>query len=299
MKTAKRIALVVVALVVIGLLAVYFNLNRIVRRTIEVQATDSLTLQTKVGGARLALFGGQLKLDDMTIASPQGYAAPHMLALDSGSVEVSYGELNDDPVRINSMTLRKPRLVIEQSNGKFNFQVLSETGSQTPQDSGTPSDGNRQEGEPIRVIIEKLKIENAAVVLRPGLPGLDQEIVVDVPTIELSNVGTGGGSTNGAAIKDVVMEIISALAEKSGNANIPEQLQKQLKQGAEQVANRVRDEARKQVESLTGRVDDQLKGTGINVGESVNKELGNLLGGAKDKDAKEAEEKKERKRERQ
>src|SRR5688500_15514367 len=271
MKTARRIALVVLALVVIGALAVYFNLNRIVRRTVEVQATDSLTLQTKVGGARLALFGGALTLDDLTIASPEGYNAPHMLVLDSGSVDVSYGELRGDPVRIDSLTLHKPRLVIEQSNGKFNFQVLSERGSQTPQDSGSPSDGERQEGELIRVIVEKLKIENAAVVLRPGLPGLDQEIVVDVPTIELTDVGTANGSKNGAAIKDVVMEVIAALAAKSGNANIPEQLQKQLQQGAEQALSRVKDEARKQVESLTGQLDEQLKGTGINVGESVNK----------------------------
>ena len=296
MKTARRVLLVVLVLVLIGALVAYFNLNRVVRRTIEVQATDSLTLQTKLGGARLALFGGELSLDDMTIASPQGYSAPHMLALDSGSVQVSYGELNDDPVRINSLTLNKPRLVIEQSNGKFNFQVLSDTGSQTPPDSGAPSDGDRQEGEPIRLIIEKLKIENAAVVLRPGLPGLDQEIVVDVPTLEMTNVGTGDGSQNGAAIKDVVMEVISALAAKSGNANIPEQLQKQLKQGAEQLAQRVSGEARKQVEALTGKVDEQLKGTGINVGESVNKELGNLLGGGKEADAEADGKKKERRR---
>ena len=215
MKMARRIALVALALIVIGALAVYFNLNRIVRRTVEVQATDSLALQTKVGGARLALFGGALTLDDLTIASPEGYNAPHMLALDSGSVDVSYDELRGDPVRIDSLTLHKPRLVIEQSNGKFNFQVLSERGSQTPQESGSPSDGHRQEGEPIRVIVEKLKIENAAVVLRPGLPGLDQEIVVDVPTIELTDVGTGDVSQNGAAIKDIVMEVIGALVAKS------------------------------------------------------------------------------------
>ena len=297
MKMARRIALVALALIVIGALAVYFNLNRIVRRTVEVQATDSLALQTKVGGARLALFGGALTLDDLTIASPEGYNAPHMLALDSGSVDVSYGELRGDPVRIDSLTLHKPRLVIEQSNGKFNFQVLSERGSQTPQESGSPSDGQRQEGEPIRVIVEKLKIENAAVVLRPGLPGLEQEIVVDVPTFELTDVGTGDGSQNGAAIKDVVMEVIGALAAKSGNANIPEQLKKQLQQGAEQVLSRVKDEARKQVESLTGRLDEQIKGTGINVGESVNKELSNVLGGD-DKDTDQAK-KKERRRERQ
>lgn len=297
MKMARRILLVVLVLVVIGALVAYLNLNRVVRRTIESQATDSLTLQTQLGGARLALFGGQLKLDDLTIASPQGYNAPHMLALDSGTVQVSYGELNDDPVRIRSMTLNEPRLVIEQSQGKFNFQVLSDLVSQTP-----------PEQERMRVVIDRLRIQNANVVLRPGLPGLEQEIVVNVPSIELENVGSGEGAENGAAIKDVVMEVISALAAKSGNANIPEQLKKQLEQGAEQLAQRVGAEARKQIEQITGGLDEQLKGKGINVGEAVEKELGNLLGGGDraDGDAEEqtaedakAAKKKERKRERQ
>lgn len=292
MKMARRILLVVLVLVVIGALVAYLNLNRVVRRTIESQATDSLTLQTQLGGARLALFGGQLKLDDLTIASPQGYNAPHMLALDSGTVQVSYGELNDDPVRIRSMTLNEPRLVIEQSQGKFNFQVLSDLVSQTPPDQ-----------ERMRVVIDRLRIQNANVVLRPGLPGLEQEIVVNVPSIELENVGSGEGAENGAAIKDVVMEVISALAAKSGNANIPEQLKKQLEQGAEQLAQRVGAEARKQIEQITGGLDEQLKGKGINVGEAVEKELGNLLGGAdsevQNADDAKAAKKEERKRERQ
>jgi uncharacterized protein involved in outer membrane biogenesis len=262
MKSARRILLVVLAIAVIAGLVVYLNLNRIVRRTIETQATHSLTLQTRLDSARLSLFGGKLTLGDLTIASPQGYDAPHMLALDSGTVQVSYGELNDDPVRIQSMTLNRPKLVIEQSQGKFNFQVLSDLVSQTPPDR-----------ERLRVVIDRLTIQEASVVLRPGLPGLEQEIVVAVPTVELSNVGTGEGAQNGAAIKDVVMEVISALAAKSGNANIPEQLKKQLEQGAEQLAQQVSAEARKQIERITERVDEQLGGTGVNIGDVVSKEL--------------------------
>src|SRR5947209_10988082 len=155
MRLFRRITLAVVLLIIIALVILYFNLNRIIKHTIEVQSSDSLNLQTQLGSARLAIFGGNFSMNDLQIASPQGFSAPKILQLDKGAVQVSYGQLRSDPIHIKSLTLRKPLVAIEQSNGKFNFQVVQE---QLPK-----SDPNAQ---PIKVIIDELKIEDATVVLR-------------------------------------------------------------------------------------------------------------------------------------
>src|SRR5207249_1967777 len=52
MRLFRRIALAVVALIIIALGILYFNLNRIIKHTIEVQSTDSLNLQTQLVSAR-------------------------------------------------------------------------------------------------------------------------------------------------------------------------------------------------------------------------------------------------------
>src|SRR2546423_12210340 len=217
MRLLRRIAVAVVALIIIALGILYFNLNRIIKHTIEVQSTDSLNLQTRLGSARLAIFGGNFSMNDLQIASPQGFSAPKILQLDKGAVQVSYGELRSDPIHINSLTLRKPAIVVEQANGKFNFQAVMD---QIPK-----SDPNAKE---IRVIIDELKIEDAIVVLHPGLPGLSQEIKVNVPSLDLHDIGTGEGNKNGAAIKDVALLVISSLAEKAGDMSNIDALKSQL-----------------------------------------------------------------------
>ena len=163
-------------------------------------------------------------MNDLQIASPQGFSAPRILQLDKGAVQVSYGQLRSDPVHITSLTLRKPSIVVEQANGKFNFQAVMD---QMPK-----SDPN---AKPIKVIIDNLKIEDATVILHPGLPGLSQELKVTVPTLEMHDVGSGEGNKNGAAIKDVAVLVITALAQKGGDMSNIDALKGQLSAAAKNV----------------------------------------------------------------
>src|SRR3954465_3982078 len=179
MRLIRRIIYAVVLLVIIAVVVVYFNLNRIVKHQIEVQSTNSLNLQTQLGSARLAIFGGNFSMNDLQIASPAGFSSPRMLQLDKGAVEVSYGQLRQDPIHIKSLTLKKPVIAVEQANGKFNFQAV--------QDSLPKSDPN---AKPVNVIIDLLKIEDAQVVLHPGLPGLSSEMKINVPSLEMHDVGS-------------------------------------------------------------------------------------------------------------
>src|SRR5207244_4909501 len=114
MKFLKWGILAVVVVVVAALLIVWMNLNGIVRRTVETQGTKQLDVKTTLGGATVSLFGGSLGLKDLQIASPPGYAAPQMLALGKGHAAVSYGQLRQQPVHVQTIELNAPKLVIEQ-----------------------------------------------------------------------------------------------------------------------------------------------------------------------------------------
>src|SRR5262245_45144276 len=97
----KWIAIAVFTVIVCVLAIIWFNLNGIVKRTIETQATNSLDLKTTLAGATVSIFGGSVHLFDLAIASPEGYSAPHMLALGGAGVKVQLGELRQDPVHIS------------------------------------------------------------------------------------------------------------------------------------------------------------------------------------------------------
>ena len=132
---------------------------------------------------RGSVLGGMVSLSDLKVGSPQGFDAPQMFALGGASVDVSYGELRKEPIHIDEVVIDAPHLVIEQKDGKFNFQTLMQ------QDSKPPG-----EGEPIKLVVNSLKVNNSQVTLRPGIPGLENEIQIPIPSFDLKNVGSGEGA---------------------------------------------------------------------------------------------------------
>jgi hypothetical protein len=234
-------------LLVVGVGAIlWVNLNRIVKHTVETQASSQLQLKTELNSAALSIFGGSVNLNDLRIASPQGFAAPQMFRLTNADVNVKLGDLRGDPVRVQSITLDKPRLVVERSGNTFNFKRAMELMPKQPE---TPPD----QSKPLKVIIDELTIKDPVVVVRPGqinIPGvkLPEEITVTIPTMAMKNIGTGEGAQNGAAVKDVVMQVITAMAANAANSNqLPDQLKNLLNVDVKQVVAGLTAEAQKRI----------------------------------------------------
>lgn len=325
-------AVVVLLLLIVGGGVLYVYRNTLVERAIEEQATKSTNLKTELDGVNLSLFGSQLDLDGLKIASPQGkgFTAPYMLTLGGADVDVSYGQLRQDPVRIGSITLDKPKLVIERADtgGALNFKVAADL---MPKTDTQPD----PQAEPTRLVIDTLTIQEANVVVRPGIPGLAEEITVPIPTVTMKNIGSGEGAQNGAAMKDVVMQVITVLAARASESDqLPQQLQNLMKVNVGQTVAYLGQEAQKRiVESIPGPLGGALANL-INdpqallkdpsaIEQRMQQEVGKLIGGALppgtepgsdgqkliqeglkgilggDKDEKKDRERKERKRERE
>lgn len=293
---------VLLLVIVAGGTIVWLNLNRIVKHTVETQSTAQLNLKTELDSAALSVFGGKVSLDDLRIASPQGFQAPQMFRLGGADVAVKLSALRSDPVRVSSITLDRPKLVIERSGNTFNFKRAMELMPRTPQ---KPADESR----PLKLIIDELTVKDPTVVIRPGqinIPGLKlpEEITVSIPTITMKQIGTGEGAQNGAAVKDVVMQVITAMAAQAANSGqLPEQLKNLLNIDVKQAIAGLTDEARRRLaEALpgdAGRIVSEvladpnalLKDPGKVIGaqaeqlkqqaqEEAQKRIGGLVGGA-------------------
>ena len=113
-------------------------------------------------------------------------------------------------------------------------------------------------GEEAEYIWHKATALNGAdVVILPGLPGLSREINVHVPSLTLKNVGRSG---NGAAIHDVAMQVITALAERAAQSGgIPAELKGLLHLNVAATAASVGNEAVKRVgEAVPGQLGKDL-----------------------------------------
>src|SRR3989442_2559901 len=278
MKPLRRTVVVLFSLLVVAGVIAYLGLDRILKTTVEKQSSASLKLRTTLNSARLSLFGGKVNLNRLRIASPQGFSAPHMLELGDTDLAVSYGQLRKDPIHVQSLTLNQPRLVIEQSNDALNFS--------NAMDRMPPSDSSAE--KPITLVIDELKMQDAVVVIHPGLPGVRQEIAVPVPSIALKNVGSGRGSQNGAAIKDVVMAVVTALAGSAAQSgSLPPELKAVLQLNVGQVAGKLGAEAQKQIAAAIpgelgkrlGKVAGDPQALAKDPTKVLQGEVGGILGG--------------------
>ena len=290
MKKLRRILVVVVILVVAAVAIVFARIDRILKATIETQSTSSLKLTTSLDSASLALFGGKVDLHQLQIGSPDGFSAPHMFEMGKLAVAVDYGQLTKEPVRIKQITINQPKFVLEQADGKMNFKAVM--------DGLPPTDPN---AKVIKVIIDELIVTDAMVEVRLGnLPGLGAMAPIQIPKISmtLKNIGNSDGATNGAAIKDVVMQVATALAGKAGDAgNFPNQLKGMLQSNLTSMATKLGGEFTKQLGGITNNLQGELNkiAPGVDLNKIIptkdldpNKAIGDLFGGKKDKDKKPA-----------
>lgn len=305
-KVVTRLLLVLVLLLVAGGVVVYFYIDKLIQRTIETQTTQSLRLQTTLGGTSLSVFGGKFGMSDMKVASPEGFTAPHMLTLGDAKVNVSYGQLRNNPVHVANITLDRPTLVIEQANGVFNFKKAQDGMSpsappptapdgsppapqqpappQPPQTSQPPASPEPAK-EQMKVIIDELTVTNAVVVLRPGLdlPVVPKEITIPVGSLTMRNIGNGDGAGNGAAMKDVAMQVITALAAQANSSGkIPAELQALLNGDLSSVMNRLGDEAQKRVLAAVPGEAGQVLSKLVADPAALTKEPGKVVGQAVD-----------------
>ena len=298
---------VVVLLVVVGVAVVFSRIDSIVRTTVEREGTAQLDLATTLQDADLSLFGGSLTLDKLAIANPEGYSAPVIFELGQVNVDVSYGELMDEPVRIGNISINSPRLVIERGAGgldqlaRINLRDLMDR-LDTSSDEPTT-----------KLIIDELTVSGTEVVIRPNIQGLQEQYVVRVPDITLTEVGTADEAQNGSEIGRVISEVAMALAQRAVESeDLPPELRGLLAGDLDAIVNQYKEKLSQELQSkiqeqvgdlkeklgedLGGAAEQLLQGdankavedvkqrTGDAVNREIERGIGGLLGGRRSGD---------------
>jgi hypothetical protein len=281
-------AFLLLLLIVVGAgVYVYVNLNSIIETTVEKQGTAQLNVPTTLGGANVSLFGGSVALSDFNLGSPQGYTADKMMSLGGLDVKVKLSELRNEPLRIESINVSNPKLVLEQKGMAFNIKKFIDA---LP--AGEPAPANE---EPLKLIIGNLKVTGTQVVLRPdvqalkGLPGgvgdklnLQSEYTLTIPPIELKEIGTGEGAANGAALKDVVTMLVTEMSAKAAQSEqLPPEIRQILSGDVSAIADAVKAkvsaEVQKQVEGVKAQVEEKRAEIQQKLEAQVGKAAGDVL----------------------
>jgi hypothetical protein len=246
-KWTKRIALLVLVLLVAGGVTLYFTIDGIIRKQVVAQSSKSLNLATHLQAANFQPFQGQLTLTNFAIDNPSGFTQGNLLELGGLQLKVDYGQLRSTPVRVDAIVIDRPRMLLEHKDGRFNVKAVVDQfygeptaptppAPQPPQPQPQPQPAPQPQPQPspqpdsadaFRLVIKKIAVTSPVVVLRPGvpLPGLvKDQIEIPIDSFELNNIGTDESATNGTAFKQVMTQLITTMAAKARASDMAKQV---------------------------------------------------------------------------
>ena len=252
MKILRKIALIVLGLIVVALAVVFFSFNALIKKGVETAGPMALKAETRLGSSRIMPLSGGGSLHKLFVGNPEGFKAPHALKVHALHVKVDLASVQKPVVVIPSVRIESPDIYIEGSlTGKNNLRALqknveaftaglSQPKPDQPADKKKPAKQADKEAAK-KVVIRELVITGAKVRWVSSLT-LGQEVLLPLPDIRLKNLGEDKmGMTWGDLADRLVNELLKASSKVSTD-------------NAAKALEQVKEQGRKSVEKATDSV---------------------------------------------
>jgi hypothetical protein len=192
-------ALVVIVVVVVSFLGK--NLDSIVKKAITRVGSEMTGVSVDVDKVAIKLADGRGEIGGLVVDNPKGFEGPHAFKLGSIVLDLDAASAAKDVVVIKELTIEAPDIVYDKGKDGSNVEAIQRNideyaKTQGDQDKATKDDVAAAK----RFIIESLQIRNGKI----RLTGRDT--VIDLPPLQMRDVGKSRGGMTGAEIAGVVVK---------------------------------------------------------------------------------------------
>jgi hypothetical protein len=231
MKTFLKVMLGLCLLLLIGGVVAFISIDGIAEAAVERGGTRALGVKTDVKSMDLHPFAGTCSLSGLDVANPDGFRSQSFLTLNSGNCALKLDSLLSDTVVIPSVELADIELALEQGVGKSNYSVILENLRRL--ESGEKP---RETGEDAKkYLIKEVDIRNVRVkTLLALVPGQEKSFELVIPSIHLTDVGSGSGIPLSEVYAVVIRALLDAVA-REGGGRLPPEVQSELNQGLDRL----------------------------------------------------------------
>ncbi len=232
----KKILIALVLIVVLGIVLLIglialgvSKIDDIFKYGIEQGGTYATGVETTVDTVEVGLFDGTFGMSGFQLANPDGFTTPHFLALGGTSVQIDTEDMSTQNLTLSTLTLSDIDLYLDQGGEPSNYGFVLDSLKRF--ESGDAPKPESETGG-YTFVIESLLIENVDVHLAnmPGVSLVAGDVAVNVPQIELQNVGADEPMTFGEVIGLVVKTVLAASVQAGGGI-IPADVLGQLQGG--------------------------------------------------------------------
>ena len=215
MTKASKVVLIVVALIVIAVAAVWLGMDYAAKKGVEAGSTAVLGVDTRVDSVSIKPLSSTVGMRGLRIANPEGYKTDRMLALSSGTVRCNIPSLLSNEVVVHEIDLDSPEVTVEMKG----FPPKTNLGEVMDRiKANQPSPGQKQEQKHYKV--DLIRVTNTQVRFATGNGGTKD---ITLPDIELRDVQNTDGTP--VVLADIVGQVLTAMAQSiaaQGKGMIPD-----------------------------------------------------------------------------
>ena len=270
MKKKLGIFLLVLLILVAGLaMAVVFGLGPIVEKAVETAVPGMTGTAVEIASVSVKPFDGHLQIKGFVLGNPEGYKTEHAISFGEFTVALDLCSVFSDTIQIHEIIIRKPEIVydftLRESNLGAILKNLNKVAGKSEADEESAESTSSK-----KVTIDHLLIEGARVVVSSKLIS-GVKAPIDIPTIEMKDIGKGGGVDAALALAHVFKELTKSVVVAAG------ELGEGLSKTVEEMGNKAIGELEDAGKALEGAARDAVR----DAADDAAKALDDLLGGRK------------------
>ncbi len=199
------------ALMIVGVVALYMNFGSIVKIAVERVASDTLKVPVKIGSVDVDFPNKSVSVKNIRISNPEGFSKPYAMTVDTVSVEAkSFGE---NLFHFKNVTVGKTDLYVEVKETETNISRLNDNITVKKRADGktevTANTDKSDPGSEYKVIIDEFNFNEASLHPTIVLAGGDLGTVT-MPDVRLTGIGK---KTNGVLAKEAAAQIFDKITE--------------------------------------------------------------------------------------
>lgn len=311
MKTAIKIIAVLAILLIVGVVGIVWfvlgNVDKIAKEAIERGGTYAMQVDTTVTSVDVSLTGGTATMSGLSIANPNGFKTDHFLQLGDSSARMNLESLRTDTIVMPEITLKGIDVILDKGGNPSNYNTILNSLKRF-ESSDKKSADPAKPGK--KLVIDRLLLEdiNIHVANMPGVSFAVGDVAVNIPEIELRDIGKEESMTTAEVINLVVKTVLAAAVEAGGGI-IPGDVLSDLGNGlsaleslsdmgieaisdlkldealggVQEEINKATEDINKAAEDVQKKVDDAAKDIEKKVDDATN-ELKNIFGNKKKDD---------------
>lgn len=219
MKTFIKIAAVLIIFIVFAFVALFSfglsQLDAIVKATIERGGTYATQTTTTVDDVNVKITNGTFTMNGLTIANPTGFTSDHFFKLGDTSVKLQTSSITSDVIAIPTVAFNNIDIILDKGGNPSNYNTILNSLKRFEKSDAkaAPENSGRK-----KVTIDSLTLNNIdiRVANMPGVSFLTGDIAINIPSIELKNIGKDEPMTAAQVVNLVIKTVLTAAVEAGG-----------------------------------------------------------------------------------